>query len=79
MQSLMPFRKYWMKLKQVIFVNRTMCYIQKENGCYFETYVSKTACGKCRISMLNKCIEAFICEKSDDYQKSYMNIPNFRN
>lgn len=57
---------YWSDVdfkKNAIFVNRTMCYIQGENGYYFETHSPKTACGKRLIPMTSKCAEALTRQK----------------
>ena len=65
-------RNYWFQVledmllefeNRAIFVNRAMCYVQGENGYYFEVHSPKTICGKRLIPMTNKCAEALMRHK----------------
>lgn len=65
-------RNYWFQVLEdmlldfensAIFVNRAMCYVQGENGYYFEVHSPKTICGKRLIPMTNKCAEALMRQK----------------
>lgn len=49
--------------KRSIYVNRTMCYINGENGYYFEIHSPKTSSGKRLIPLTSKCMEALARQK----------------
>ncbi|CUP62777.1 Integrase [[Ruminococcus] torques] len=60
--------------KRFIRVNRTMCYVQGENGYYFEYHIPKTTCGKRLIPMTNKCEEALKQQRHNQYEEERRNI-----
>lgn len=60
--------------KRFVRVNRTMCYVQGENGYYFEYHIPKTACGKRLIPMTNKCEEALKQQRHNQYEEERRNI-----
>lgn len=60
--------------KCAISVNRTMCYVQGENGYYYEPHIPKTACGKRLIPMTNKCAEALRKQRRSQLGEKRQNV-----